>query len=128
SGMDSDGALAMRAIKGEGGITLAQSPESAQHQDMPRSAISTAHVDIVATPSSIAAQLAQLGRQLGVPNLKLLLDGAPADGAEYLARILSIMRSVSGVDFRLYKPSTIRRRIARRMALHRVDTLQSYLA
>jgi two-component system CheB/CheR fusion protein len=129
SGMDSDGALGMRAIKGEGGITMVQSPETAQHPDMPRSSISVDHVDIVSPPGAIAAQLGQLSRQFRETNVRLLQDGAAADGEEqHLTRILSIMRNVSGVDFRLYKPTTIRRRIARRMLLHRIDTLRDYAA
>lgn len=129
SGMDSDGALGLRAIKGEGGITMVQTPESAQYPDMPRSSISVDHVDIVSTPSAIAAQLAQLGRQFRETNLRFLQDGVPASGEEHnFSRILSMMRSVSGVDFRLYKPNTIRRRIARRMFLHRIDTLRDYIA
>jgi two-component system, chemotaxis family, CheB/CheR fusion protein len=129
SGMDSDGALGMRAIKGEGGITMVQTPETAQHPDMPRSSIAVDHVDIVSPPSAIAAQLAQLSRQFRETSLRLLQDGAAADGEEhYLTRILSMMRNVSGVEFRLYKPTTIRRRIARRMLLHRIDTLRDYAA
>jgi two-component system, chemotaxis family, CheB/CheR fusion protein len=129
SGMDSDGALGMRAIKGEGGITMVQAPETAQHPDMPRSSISVDHVDIISPPSAIAAQLAQLSRQFRGTNVRLLQDGAAADGEEqHLTRILSMMRNVSGVDFQLYKPTTIRRRIARRMLLHRIDTLRDYAA
>lgn len=74
SGMDSDGALGLRAIKGEGGITMVQAPESALHPDMPRSSISVDHVDIVSPPSVLAAQLAQLGRQFRETNLRLLQD------------------------------------------------------
>jgi two-component system CheB/CheR fusion protein len=129
SGMDSDGALGMRAIKGEGGITIVQAPESARYPDMPRSSISADHIDIVSTPRAIAAQLAQLGRQFRESSIRLLQEGVPPDGEEqHFGRILGLMRSVSGVDFRLYKPSTVRRRIARRMLLHRIDTLRDYLA
>jgi two-component system CheB/CheR fusion protein len=129
SGMDSDGALGMRAIKGEGGITMVQAPESAQYRDMPGSSIYADHVDIVSPPSAIAAQLAQLGRQFRQTNLRLLQDGVAVDGEEqYFVRILAMMRGVSGVDFRLYKQTTVRRRIARRMLLHRIDTLRDYVA
>ncbi|MBV8830349.1 MAG: PAS domain-containing protein [Acidobacteriaceae bacterium] len=129
SGMDSDGALGLRAIKGEGGITMVQAPETAQYPDMPRSSISADHVDIVLPPAAIASQLAQIGRQFQATNLRLLRDGVPAAGEEQqFNRILAIMRGVSGVDFRLYKPTTIRRRIARRMLLHRLDTLRDYAA
>jgi len=129
SGMDSDGALGMRAIKGEGGITMVQTPETAHYPDMPRSSISVDHVDIISPPSAIAAQLSQLSRLFRETNVRLLQEGIPADGEEqHVTRILSLLRVVSGVDFRLYKPTTIRRRIARRMLLHRIDTLRDYIA
>lgn len=127
SGMDGDGALGLRSIKGEGGITMVQAPESARYPAMPRSSISADHVDIVSTPAALAAHLSQIARQFRESNVRLLQDGAPAAGEDqYLGRILSLLRNVSGVDFRLYKPSTIRRRIVRRMLLHRMDSLADY--
>ena len=50
SGMGSDGTLGLQAIKAQGGLTLAQQPESAQFDSMPRSAIAAGCVDIVAPP------------------------------------------------------------------------------
>src|SRR4051812_17405462 len=127
SGMDSDGALGHRAIKGEGGITMVQTPQSAQFPEMPRSSISADHVDIIAAPGVIAAHLAQLGRQIRQNNLRVLADGGLEAEEREFSRILAMMRTVSGVDFRLYKPATIRRRVARRMLLHRMDTVRDYL-
>ena len=77
SGMDSDGALGLKAIKGEGGIAMVQSPESAKFPDMPRSSISADHVDIVLPPGQIASELAQLSRQFETPDVRLLEEGAP---------------------------------------------------
>lgn len=128
SGMDSDGTLGLKAIKGEGGITMVQSPESARFPDMPRSSISADHVDIVLPPDQLAQQLALLGQKAQSPELRLLEDGAaPAGDEQSFGRVLLLLRAVSGVDFRLYKPNTIRRRIARRMLMHRIDTLANYL-
>ena len=44
-----------------------------------------------------------------------------------LNSILEMLRQRTGVDFQRYKDSTIRRRIQRRMALRRIDSLQGYL-
>lgn len=127
SGMDSDGALGLKSIKGEGGITMVQSLESARFSEMPRVSISVEHVDRILPPAQIAAELAELARHFFNPALRPLEEGIPQPGDEqHFARILNLMRGVSGVDFRLYKPSTIRRRIARRMLLHRVQTLAEY--
>jgi two-component system CheB/CheR fusion protein len=127
SGTDSDGALGLKAIKGEGGITMVQSPESARFSEMPRSSISNDHVDRILPPAQLANELGQLGSQFRHPALRPLEDGAPQPGDEHqFSRIVNLLRSVSGVDFRLYKPTTIRRRIARRMLLHRSQTLGEY--
>jgi two-component system, chemotaxis family, CheB/CheR fusion protein len=61
SGMDSDGALGLKAIKGEGGISIVQAPESARFPDMPVNSIEADHVDLVASPADIARELARLG-------------------------------------------------------------------
>src|SRR5579875_1087245 len=129
SGMDADGALGMRAIKREGGITIVQAPESARFPDMPLSSISLDHVDIISPPKAIASHLAQWGRQIRETNLRLLQEGAAVEeDKQQFIRILTLLRGVSGVDFRLYKPNTIRRRIARRMLVNRIDTLRDYLS
>ncbi|HEX4277107.1 MAG TPA: CheR family methyltransferase [Bryobacteraceae bacterium] len=126
SGMDGDGAMGLKAIKGEGGITMVQTPESARFPDMPRTSISADHVDIVLPPGALGAYLAQLGRQFKTPELRRLdSEEAPPEDSQFV-RVLALMRSVSGIDFRLYKPNTIRRRIARRMLLHHIDSLATY--
>ena len=55
-------------------------------------------------------------------------DLSAAAEEQSFTRILTLLRGVSGIDFRLYKPSTIRRRIARRMLLHRFASLAEYAA
>src|SRR5579871_49604 len=127
SGTDSDGALGLKAIKGEGGITIVQSPESARFSEMPLSSISADHVDRILPPGQIGPELAQLAKQFREPVLQRLEEGMPpASEDPHFFRILTLLRGVSGVDFRLYKPTTIRRRIARRMLLHRVHGLPEY--
>jgi two-component system, chemotaxis family, CheB/CheR fusion protein len=48
SGMGSDGTRGLQAIRMQGGLTLAQQPESAQYDSMPKSAIAAGCVDIIA--------------------------------------------------------------------------------
>ena len=127
SGTDSDGALGLKAIKGEGGITMVQSPESARFSEMPLSSIAVDHIDRILPAGQIAIELAELGRQFYHPALRTLEQGeALPDEEVHFVRILNLLRSVSGIDFRLYKPSTIRRRIARRMLLQRMASLAEY--
>lgn len=96
---------------------------------MPQASISSECADIVVPPHQIAAELTQLARQYESATSRVLAQGTSARTLEQdsFSRILAQMRTVSGVDFRLYKPTTIRRRIARRMLMHRIDSLANYL-
>jgi two-component system CheB/CheR fusion protein len=128
SGADADGALGLKTIKGEGGIALVQSPDTAVHSGMPRSSIASDHVDLVIPPSEIAIELGRLGHQFTRPEVRSLEEGAisPDDEHSY-QKILQLVRGLSGLDLRQYKPETIHRRIARRMLLLRKDHLSHYL-
>ena len=53
-------------------------------------------------------------------------DGKERDNESGFKRVLTLLRNHCGVDFSLYKSSTIQRRIARRMLLCRSDTLAEY--
>ena len=128
SGADSDGASGLKAIKGEGGIALVQAPETAQHSSMPRMSIAADHVDMVVPPRELALELNRLGKQFKRPEVRLLEQAeTPITDEQSFARILQIIRTSSGLDLRQYKPDTIRRRIARRMVLLRIDSLGEYL-
>ena len=128
SGTAADGTLGLKAIKAEGGITFAQEPESAKYDGMPRSAIAAGCVDFVLPPERIAKELSRMSRH---PYVELALQQEegpllPA-GEEAFAGILQLLRAASGVDFTYYKKSTIKRRIARRMALHKIEDWGAYL-
>jgi two-component system CheB/CheR fusion protein len=126
SGTASDGALGLREIKGAGGITFAQKPASAKHDGMPRAAIATGMVDLVLTPAEIGAELGRIARHPYVPSVLHFRDTV-AMREDQLRRIFDLLRPVSGVDFRHYKLPTIRRRLLRRMALHRVTEVDTYI-
>ena len=63
SGLDGDGAAALRGIKAVGGITIAQDPISAKQPDMPISAIGTGFVDFILTPEKIGQTIVALSRE-----------------------------------------------------------------
>ncbi|MGI8959507.1 MAG: CheR family methyltransferase [Bryobacteraceae bacterium] len=128
SGMDSDGALGLKAIKGEGGITIAQSPESAKFGEMPRQGIAADHVDLILPPAQIGLELARLARQFAHPELLPSKESiVPPAEEPHFTRILTLLRGVSGIDFQNYKPATLRRRIARRMLLKRCANIADYV-
>jgi two-component system CheB/CheR fusion protein len=127
SGADSDGALGLKAIKGEGGIAIVQDPDSARFGDMPRSGMLADHVDLVLPPAQIGSELSRLARQFFQPSLRPLEQGriSPSDEPQF-NKILALLRTIAGIDFRNYKPGTVRRRIARRMVLRRMENLAEY--
>jgi two-component system chemotaxis response regulator CheB len=65
SGLDSDGAAALRSIKAGGGVTFAQKPETAKFPSMPENAIDTGFVDYTLTPEEIAQELVRIQHSLG---------------------------------------------------------------
>ncbi|MGV8083783.1 MAG: chemotaxis protein CheB [Coriobacteriia bacterium] len=129
SGTGADGALGVRAIKAEDGITMAQEPTTAAYDGMPRSAIQTGAVDVVLPPKQIARELARLA---GHPYLREkpvgLGNGLRKDEERSLIeRVFARLRDAKGVDFSCYKPTTMKRRIARRIVVHKLDGLREYL-
>jgi two-component system CheB/CheR fusion protein len=125
SGTASDGTLGLKAIKAEGGITFAQDERTAKYDGMPRSAIQAGCVDFVLPPESIAQELARLCRHPYVaptPNV----EGLP-DSEQQFGPIFNMLRNATGVDFAYYKHATIRRRILRRMALHKMERIEQYI-
>ncbi|MCY1069267.1 PAS domain-containing protein [Nannocystis sp. RBIL2] len=128
SGSGVDGSAGLREIKGVGGITIAQDPETARYDSMPRAAIATGSVDLVLPPARIAEELQQIGRH---PYVRSSVARRPGDEIvihqEQLHRIFTMLRNASGVDFTHYKPPTIRRRLQRRMVLHKLDSVEQYI-
>ncbi|KAB2970425.1 chemotaxis protein CheB [Zoogloea sp.] len=126
SGMGSDGVLGLGAIKGKGGLTLAQTPSEAGAASMPGSAIEAGVVDITAPADALPARIIDYLHH--VPRAAQP-DGAaapPADQAS-LDRILVLLRNRSGNDLSLYKPSTLYRRIERRIALLQIEDIARYV-
>lgn len=125
SGTASDGTLGLEAIKAEGGITIAQDEASAKYPYMPRNAVAAGCVDVVANPEGIARQLVRLAQHPYVRPASSEHQQTE-DGEEDISSVLRLVRNATGVDFGLYKPATVRRRIARHMMLKHVDTVDKY--
>ncbi len=128
SGMGSDGVGGLRAIKDAGGWTLAQDPSTAGAASMPRSAIAAGVVDSVGPPDELPARIVDLLRQSPVvAAAPSSVDAGPATPADSLRRITALLLARCGNDFSLYKAGTLQRRIDRRIALHQLDDIASYL-
>jgi two-component system CheB/CheR fusion protein len=102
SGTGSDGAIGLREIHAAGGITIAQDPESAEHDGMPRAAIATGVCDRVLRPEAIADELVEIAKQPRDAAVAVLAEKTPVDPAEQLARVFALLRKVTGIDFAQY--------------------------
>jgi two-component system CheB/CheR fusion protein len=127
SGTGSDGTQGIKDIKEAAGVTIVQAPQSAAFDGMPNSAIQTGCVDLVLRPIEIASELAKIARHpyffgSGHGNLS-----APVPSKEALGEIFELLNNVYQADFARYKPSTVQRRLQRRMALVNETDVQSYL-
>jgi two-component system CheB/CheR fusion protein len=130
SGNGSDGTLGLEAIKAAGGIAFAQDEVSAKSTGMPHSAAASGAVDFVLPPEQIALELTRI---VSHPYVRPEAANGPDDGPlpdqdGSLAGILTLVRGLNRVDFTHYKESTIRRRILRRIMLHKIEGLKQYLA
>lgn len=127
SGMGADGTHGLQAIKAVGGLTAAQAPESATFDAMPKNAIASGCVDLVGTPAALPAHLLACAH----PSPDPVVEAADAEGSLAgevmpLQPVIRLLQQRTRHDFSLYKPSTMNRRIDRRMAIHGVESLPAY--
>lgn len=125
SGTGSDGSRGIRAIKAEGGFTIAQEPESAKYDGMPISAINTGNIDMILPPEVLGDELVDI---ISYP-IRVNENGDEQDQKKYhnvYKNILTKLAKETKVDFSLYKSSTIVRRIERRMATLKVTSVTDY--
>src|ERR1041385_507600 len=126
SGTGSDGTQGVRAIKGEGGMAMAQNPKSTEYDGMPTSAIATGLVDYVLPAAEMPAQLiAYIAHAFGKASPPVSPPAPRSEDA--LKKIFLLLRVQTGHDFSQYKQSTIARRIERRMAVHQIERLDEYV-
>ena len=129
SGSGTDGTVGLRAIKAAGGITFAQSEETAKFSAMPRNAIISGFVDAALSPKGLAEELHRIARH---PYIRKPAEDEPepaeAKHLDVFSQIFLLLKKHTGVDFSAYKQNTLQRRIERRMALHRIDQLTRYAA
>jgi two-component system, chemotaxis family, CheB/CheR fusion protein len=132
SGAGSDGTLGIKAIKEEGGLTIAQGHDGVgpRHDSMPTSAISSGLVDLVLPVDAIGAKLAEYARSFR--SLSTMIDEKRRHEREEgvvqaLREIYAILRKRIGHDFEGYKEKTFVRRVQRRMQVLQVGSLQEYV-
>ncbi len=124
SGTGSDGVRGIRAIKEAGGMVTVQSEESARFDGMPRAAIGTGLADFILPPDEMPPKLIAFSRHPYAVKADRPILLSDEDG---LTRIFALLRERTRVDFTFYKPSTMVRRIERRMTLNQMHELRDYV-
>ena len=118
SGTGGHGSPGVQAIKAAGGTVLVQTPESAEHDQMPRSAIATGVVDDILPPEQMPTALIRHVTQPAVPAAEV--------AREDLSQILELLRTQLKRDFRAYRQTMLLRRVKRRMGLCHLDRIAGY--
>ena len=124
SGMGSDGSAGLRAIKEKNGIVVVQDPADAKFDSMPRSAIEMVLVDIIAAARELPGRLLEFLKH--IPAIRSELNAEVKDKSS-LDKIIILLRTYTGNDFSLYKKNTLYRRIERRMTVHKIDKIVTYV-
>lgn len=126
SGTGADGTIGLKAIKGASGMAMAEKPEAAKYAGMPSSAIATGLVDYVLTPAAMPKQLVAYAAGPCLNGAAVAAEEPPVPAAP-MQKIFLLLRSRTGNDFSAYKSNTLRRRIERRMNVHRLERPNQYV-
>ncbi|MBF0328786.1 MAG: PocR ligand-binding domain-containing protein [Nitrospirae bacterium] len=126
SGTGSDGTLGIRAIKGAGGMVMAQDMKSAKFDGMPRSAINTGLVDYILTPEKMPEELVKYIKHPYIHKSDKIDEMLLKEG-DSLSKILAVIRDRTGIDFSSYRPTTVVRRIERRISINHISSIEDYV-
>src|SRR5947207_9549526 len=103
---------------------LAQDARRSKYVAILRAAISTGAVDLVLPPREIALELHRISHHPLVRTISVKRPGDELEvSEEHLSRIFAMLRNATTVDFTHYKQPTIRRRLQRRMVLHKINNI-----
>ena len=124
--MGSDGTMGLKAIKEKAGMTVVQEPTSAKFESMPKSALDAGLVDLVAPVEELPGKILNYLKhgRMAEEEAEIPLD---EQNQSALGKIIILLRSKTGHDFSMYKTSTMYRRIERRLGIHHIDGIASYV-
>ncbi|HUB44859.1 MAG TPA: CheR family methyltransferase [Acetobacteraceae bacterium] len=125
SGTGSDGTLGLRAVKENGGLTVAQA--DAEYDGMMRSAVATGLVDFMLRPEEIPASLIAYFREATRVHEGDEEEAIRPETPRQLEQITTLLRAQTGHDFSNYKERTIIRRVRRRMHVLQVDDVDAFI-
>ncbi len=127
SGTGSDGSRGIKSIHDAGGLVIVQNEESAKFDGMPKSAIATSFADLVVPPFEMPDILVMYSQ--GLLDKSLIKDKRSIIFSEnsVYKEIFKLLLERYGIDFAMYKPTTIGRRIERRMSIRQYINLEKYI-
>lgn len=123
SGTGSDGTRGAGAIKENEGLIIAQEPTTCKFDGMPQSVIKHGIPDRVVPPSQIPTLIQKYAEYPAARGETFDLEKEPTK----LQTICSLLQSIEGVDFSNYRPTTISRRIERRIKVNHLENLGQYI-
>ena len=123
SGGGSDGSRGIRDVFEAGGLVLVQDVASAQFDGMPKNARDSGVAHWILPPAEmpgvIVEHISRPGNLAPEPDV---VHGPDGFGAVYQK-----LQKEFGIDFTHYKPSTVTRRIERRLQLARIENVSDYV-
>jgi two-component system CheB/CheR fusion protein len=126
SGTGTDGTLGLKAIKEAGGFTFVQDPATARYDGMPRSALQSGSADFCFPVKQFAEEIERI---IETPQ-RFYRPGPAAPSTQVqdaLGRLFVLIRSEFGNDLSNYKPTTVDRRLNRRMTMAKLERLDDYV-
>jgi two-component system CheB/CheR fusion protein len=121
SGSGSDGSRGIIDVKRAGGLVFAETPATAKFDSMPMAAAAAGVVDRVFSPGDIGRYLCGL-TPTETALEPMILSEDPAMDA-----VLRLIRDHFGIDFSVYKMTTVGRRIQRRVEMLMLGNLAEYV-
>jgi len=126
SGTGTDGSVGLKAISEKGGLVIAQDPEEAAYDGMPRNAIATGAVNLVLPAAKIPPAVMRYARHPYVTAGQTTAASEEED-ANSLAAIINLLLTRTSHDFSHYKRATLLRRVRRRMAAAGIKEFNDYI-
>ena len=126
SGTGPNGSSGLKRVKEYGGLVIAQDPAQAQHADMPRNALATGLVDVVAPAAEIPERIRAYHDRMRNDGEALTAPWPALSDPDAMRDILTVLRVRTGHDFSNYKPGTVQRRVERRIHLRNLPSLSAY--
>jgi two-component system CheB/CheR fusion protein len=128
SGGGSDGSRGARDVHDAGGLVIVQDAETAQFDGMPKASRESGIADYMMSPSEMPTVLVEHAAKRGSLPPELNVTREEAADQRDASAVYEMLQQSFGIDFTHYKPSTVTRRIERRLALARSNNIAEYVA